>query len=112
MHTPVSLGKANLLNFLDRLMAAYIELFDLGVLYREVVAVRLSSLNVFLPVLVFYRKERHTVLCDSYAERRKRTAERATRAREEAVHLTRRFRQRDPELRRVVLFASIACGGG
>ncbi len=46
-----------------------------------------------------------------YAERRKRTAARATCAREEAVRLTRRFRQRDPELRRVVLFGSLACGG-
>ena len=46
-----------------------------------------------------------------YAERRKRTAARATCAREEAVRLTQRFRQRDPELRQVVLFGSLACGG-
>ena len=68
LHTPVSLKHVNLLNFLDRLMAAYIELLDLGVLYREVVAVRLSPRNVFLPDLAFYRKERHTSLRESYAD--------------------------------------------
>ncbi|GAG49004.1 unnamed protein product, partial [marine sediment metagenome] len=49
-------------------MAAYIERFDPGVLYREVVAVRLSPRNVFLPDLAFYRKESHTVLRESYAD--------------------------------------------
>ena len=43
---PVSLRHADLLNFLDRLMAEYIELLDPGVLYRQVGAVRLSSRNV------------------------------------------------------------------
>ncbi len=43
---PLSLRHANLLNFLDRLLAEYIELLDLGVLYREVGAIWLSSRNV------------------------------------------------------------------
>ena len=46
-----------------------------------------------------------------WGERRKRIAERSTRAREEAMRLTKRFRQRDPELRQVVLFGSLAHGG-
>lgn len=58
MHSPVSIRHANLLNFVDRLMGLYVDRHDLGVLYREVVAVRLSGRNVFLPDLAFYRKGR------------------------------------------------------
>ncbi len=54
MHSPVNLRHADLLNFVDRLMAAYIERKKLGKLYREVVAVRLSSRNVFLPDLAYF----------------------------------------------------------
>lgn len=57
MHSPVNLKHADLLNFMDRLLAAYIEEHDLGKLYREVVAVRLSSRDVFLPDLCFFTKD-------------------------------------------------------
>ena len=42
------------------------ERFDLGMVFREVVAVRLSSRNVFIPDLAFYRKDRLGLLQDSY----------------------------------------------
>jgi Uma2 family endonuclease len=57
MHSPVNLRHADLLNFLDRLLAGYIEAKALGRLYREVVAVRLSSRNVFLPDLAYFTPE-------------------------------------------------------
>jgi Uma2 family endonuclease len=57
MHSPVNLRHADLLNFVDRLMAAYIEVRKLGRLYREVVAVRLSPRQVFLPDLAFFTNE-------------------------------------------------------
>ena len=53
MHSPVSLKHADLLNYLDALLRAYIEPRRLGKLYREVVAVRLSTRNVYLPDLAF-----------------------------------------------------------
>jgi len=53
MHSPVSLRHADLTNFLDFLLRSYIEPRQLGLLYREVVAVRLGSRNVFLPDLAF-----------------------------------------------------------
>ena len=67
MHSPVSLRHANLLNFFDRLLAAYIEVKKLGVLYREVVAVRLSVRNVFLPDLAYFTREQVARLAPTYA---------------------------------------------
>jgi len=58
MHSPVSIRHANLLNFVDALLRIYIDRHALGVLYREVVAVRLSGRNVFLPDLAFFRTGR------------------------------------------------------
>lgn len=57
MHSPVNLRHADLLNFVDRLLAAYLEKHRLGRLYREVVAVRLGSRNVFLPDLAIIPNE-------------------------------------------------------
>ncbi len=57
MHSPVSLRHARLLNFVDGLLRPYIESKDLGELFREVVAVRLSTRNVFLPDLAFFTSE-------------------------------------------------------
>ncbi len=54
MHSPVNLRHADLLNFLDPLLRGYIETKKLGRLYREVVAVRLSLRNVFLPDLAYF----------------------------------------------------------
>lgn len=66
MHSPVSIRHADLLNFIDFVLRSYIERFDLGVLYREVVAVRLSSRNTFLPDLAYYRKDRRHLVRESY----------------------------------------------
>jgi Uma2 family endonuclease len=65
MHSPVSIRHADLLNFVDFLLRSYVEERGLGRLYREVVAVRLSSRNVFLPDLAFYRTERLHLLRES-----------------------------------------------
>ena len=66
MHSPVPLRHARLLNFVDALLRIYVERFDLGMVFREVVAVRLSSRNVFLPDLAFYRKDRLGPARDNY----------------------------------------------
>ena len=49
MRSPVNLKHADLINYVDHLLRSYIELKNLGRLYREVVAVRLSVREVFLP---------------------------------------------------------------
>ena len=58
MHSPVSIRHATLLNFLDRLLGTYVDRHRLGILFRESVAVRLSSRNAFQPDLAFYRAGR------------------------------------------------------
>ena len=68
MHAPVSLRHARLLNFVDSLVRIHVDRFDLGMVFREVVAVRLSSRNVFLPDLAFYRKDRLGLQSDSYID--------------------------------------------
>ena len=60
MHTPVNLKHANLVNFLDNLLRLHLESKSLGRLYRESVAVRLSSRNTFLPDLAYYTPEQAT----------------------------------------------------
>ena len=57
MHSPVNLRHARVLNFMERLLGAFVEKHDLGELHRESVAVRLSSRDVFLPDLCFFTKE-------------------------------------------------------
>jgi len=66
MHSPVSLRHADLLNFVDSLLRQYVEALALGRLYREVVAVRLSSRNVFLPDLAFIPKARLADLAETH----------------------------------------------
>lgn len=66
-HSPVNLRHADLLNFVDRLLAAYIEAHKLGRLYREVVAVRLSPRLVFLPDLAFFTNEQAARLASTHA---------------------------------------------
>jgi Uma2 family endonuclease len=56
-HAPVNLRHADLLNFVDLLLRSFIEARKLGKLYREVVAVRLSVLQVYLPDLAFFTNE-------------------------------------------------------
>ncbi|TVR67202.1 MAG: Uma2 family endonuclease [Spirochaetaceae bacterium] len=62
MHSPVSIRHADLLNFVDALLRHYVDRHGLGMLYREVVAVRLSGRNVFLPDLAFYRTGREAAI--------------------------------------------------
>ena len=57
MHTPVSLRHARLVNFLHTLLTLFAEAKGIGEVHREVVAVRLSSRNVFLPDLAFFSSE-------------------------------------------------------
>ncbi len=54
MHSPVSLRHADLLNFVDLLLRLHVEQNELGKLYRELVAVRLSQRTVFMPDLAFF----------------------------------------------------------
>lgn len=68
MHSPVSIRHAKLLNFVDRLMAGFVEAHDLGEVFREVVAVRLSSRNVFLPDLAYYQKQRLNLIKETAIE--------------------------------------------
>lgn len=68
MHSPVSIRHADLLNFVDRLLGTYIDRKKLGFLYREVVAVRLASRNVFLPDLVFVRQDRSPIIRESHID--------------------------------------------
>jgi hypothetical protein len=56
-HSRVNLRHADLLNFIDHLLGSFIERKKLGKLYREMVAVRLSSRNVFLPDLAYFTPE-------------------------------------------------------
>ncbi len=67
MHSPVSLRHADLLNFVDGLLRSCIDLRGLGKLYREVVAVRLSARNVFLPDLAFFTREQLPRLAATFA---------------------------------------------
>jgi Uma2 family endonuclease len=58
MHSPVSLLHGNLTNFLDRLLAAFVEHKELGgVVQREVIAVRMSQRSVVMPDVAFYTRE-------------------------------------------------------
>jgi Uma2 family endonuclease len=68
MHSPVDVRHADLLSFLDHLLRSYLEASDVGgKLYREVVAVRLSSRNAFLPDLFWLSPEQSTRLQPTYA---------------------------------------------
>jgi Uma2 family endonuclease len=67
MHSPVNLKHADLLNFLDHLLRSYIEQRKLGRLYREVVAVRLSIRDVFLPDLAYFTNDQVVRLLPTHA---------------------------------------------
>ena len=68
MHSPGSTRHADLLNFVDRLLGIYIDNHGLGRLYREVVAVKLSGRNVFLPDLAFYGSSRTEAVKPTHLE--------------------------------------------
>lgn len=67
MHSPVNFRHADLLNFVDYLLRSYIEAHKLGRLYREVVAVRLSPRQVFLPDLAFFTNAQVARLASTHA---------------------------------------------
>ena len=68
MHSPVNLKHADLLNFLDPLLRGYLETSAVGgKLYREAVAVRLSSRNVFLPDLSWFSPAQSAQLPSTHA---------------------------------------------
>jgi AraC family transcriptional regulator len=58
MRSPVSLRHRQLVNFVDHLIRSYVEEHELGRVFGEVVAVRLSARNVYTPDLAFYRRDR------------------------------------------------------
>ncbi len=68
VHSPVSIRHADLLNFVDGLMRSYIDRHRLGKLYREVVAVRLASRNVFLPDLAFVGEQRQSIIRENHID--------------------------------------------
>ncbi len=68
MHSPVSIRHARLTNFVDSLIRQYAEGRQLGELFREVVAVKLSSRNVFLPDLAFYTQDRLHLVRESFVD--------------------------------------------
>lgn len=68
MHSPVSLPHAFLLNFLDRLLAGYLEASGTGgELLKETVAVRLSPRDVFLPDLSWFSPAQVALLPATHA---------------------------------------------
>lgn len=68
MHSPVSIRHARLTNFVDSLLRQYIDRRRLGELFREVVAVKLSSRNVFLPDLAFYAADRLDLIRENHID--------------------------------------------
>jgi len=68
MHSPVSLAHARLVNFLEYLLRRWMEHTGCGgELFQEVVAVRLSQRNVFLPDLCWFAPEQIPLLLPSHA---------------------------------------------
>lgn len=68
MHSPVAFIHADLLNFVDHLLRAHLERAGSGGrLYREVVAVRLSTRNVFLPDLSWFSEAQAPRLGETHA---------------------------------------------
>ena len=67
MHSPARLAHARLVGFIDCLLQLYIEKMDLGALYREVVAVRLSARETFMPDLAFFTKAQASRLAETHA---------------------------------------------
>jgi Uma2 family endonuclease len=67
MHSPVNFRHARLLNYLHHLMDLYVQHQRIGEVHREVVAVRLSTRNVFLPDLAYFTPEQIGRLAESHA---------------------------------------------
>jgi Uma2 family endonuclease len=54
MHSPVSTRHARLVNFLDRLVAAFVEQKQLGEIHRETFAIRLDPRRCLMPDIAFF----------------------------------------------------------
>jgi Uma2 family endonuclease len=67
LHSPVNLRHARLVNFMERLLAAYLEHEDLGELHRETVAIRLSVREMFMPDLAYFTKAQSARLAATHA---------------------------------------------
>lgn len=67
MHSPVHFDHARMTNFLDRLLAGYLEEKQLGELHRETIALRLSVRDTFLPDLAFFTNAQLPRLLDTHA---------------------------------------------
>lgn len=67
MHSPVNIRHAILLNFVERLMALYVEHRKAGIILCEGWAVRLSPRNVFLPDLCYFTPEQTRALRETFA---------------------------------------------
>jgi Uma2 family endonuclease len=68
MHSPVNFKHARLLNFLDEALRRYIRGSQVGgELHREVVAVKLSSRNVFEPDLSWFSADQVKLLAETHA---------------------------------------------
>jgi Uma2 family endonuclease len=67
MHSPVSLRHARCLNAIDLRIRQWMATGGGGELFREVVAVRLSTRNVFLPDLAWFTDEQVPMLLPSHA---------------------------------------------
>jgi len=67
MHSPINFRHARLLNYLHHLMDLYVQHKRIGEVHREVVAVRLSTRNVFLPDLAYFTSDQIGRLAESHA---------------------------------------------
>ena len=67
MHFPVNLKHARLTNFFHMLIALYVEHRKLGEVHRELVAIRLSPRNVFMPDIGFFNNEQVKGLQPTFA---------------------------------------------
>ncbi len=68
MHSPVNFRHATILNFVDRLLAGYVEIRSLGRVDRENIALRLGPRDVFMPDLLFFTNEQVARLRHDYAD--------------------------------------------
>ncbi len=68
MHSPVNLNHARLVNFLEYLLRRWLEQSGVGgEIFQEVVAVRLSQRNVFLPDLSWFTPDQVRHLAPTHA---------------------------------------------
>src|SRR2546423_1478843 len=67
IHSPVSQAHARLVSFTDHLLRSFLDLDDLGELYRESWAIRLSLRETFMPDLAYFTKAQVPRLAQTHA---------------------------------------------